>query len=70
MGCVADTFGSKEGSDAVGGVGTCDLAVGGTKELTPFLDGVFGDELERDDEVARHETGELVVKWLALKKKG
>jgi hypothetical protein len=63
---VSNSFITELSSDTVGSLNSGNLAVGGTDEGSPFLDGVFGNQLQADDKIAADEFGELFEEWLAL----
>ena len=42
------------------------MAISRANEFSPFLDAILSDKLHTHHEVAAHEFGQFIVKWLTL----
>lgn len=66
MAGISNSFSSEKGSDAVGSLDTCNLAVGGSDQGSPFLDAVFADEFHSNNEITADEFGKLFEEGFSL----
>lgn len=63
---VPYSLGSEHGSYGIWSLNSCNLAVGWSEQLSPFLDTVVADKFHAHDEIATHELSEFVKERFSL----
>lgn len=65
MDCILGSIGSEKGSDRIGGFLLRLLGIGGSDESSPLLDGIWGDKLHSNDDIAGNELLQIREEGLA-----